>query len=335
MQLSSGLAAFVVNEVPLYEPCGEGPHTYVRIEKMGLTTRDAITVVADRAGVRARDVGTAGQKDKFARTTQWMSLPPGAKEFTAGEQLSDSLQILDVSHHGNKLRTGHLKGNGFELTFDVDDAALPEIRQVMDRIASEGMRNYYGPQRFGRGLNNVTAARQWAYGHTRMRGKSARFKEELYASVLQSEVFNRYLTARSDVDEGLLDGEVVRLDRTRSVFVVEDVPKELERFDSGDLIPTGPMFGPKMVRAHGRALLLEDAAEAEINLDDDARVVVARRGKGTRRDLIVRPTGTRAEVASPGRVVVCFTLPSGSYATQLARELTRLSWDQPLRPTVE
>ncbi|MFT6399832.1 MAG: tRNA pseudouridine13 synthase [Bradymonadia bacterium] len=168
-----------------------------------------------------------------------------------------------------------------------------------------------------------------------MRGKSARFKEELYASVLQSEVFNRYLTARSDVDEGLLDGEVVRLDRTRSVFVVEDVPKELERFDSGDLIPTGPMFGPKMVRAHGRALLLEDAAEAEINLDDDARVVVARRGKGTRRDLIVRPTGTRAEVASPGRVVVCFTLPSGSYATQLARELTRLSWDQPLRPTVE
>ncbi|MFT6399833.1 MAG: tRNA pseudouridine13 synthase [Bradymonadia bacterium] len=145
MQLSSGLAAFVVNEVPLYEPCGEGPHTYVRIEKMGLTTRDAITVVADRAGVRARDVGTAGQKDKFARTTQWMSLPPGAKEFTAGEQLSDSLQILDVSHHGNKLRTGHLKGNGFELTFDVDDAALPEIRQVMDRIASEGMRNYYGP----------------------------------------------------------------------------------------------------------------------------------------------------------------------------------------------
>lgn len=335
MRLSRGLASFVVNEVPLYEPCGEGPHTYVRIEKIGMTTRDAVGAVADCANVRTRDIGTAGQKDKFAKTTQWMSLPPGAGQLEAGEELSDSLRVLEVSRHGNKLRTGHLKGNGFELTFDVDDAALPEIQQVMARIAEEGLRNYYGPQRFGRGGNNVTSARQWAYGHTRMRGKSARFKEELYASVLQSEVFNRYLTARAEVDAPLLDGEVVRLNGTRSVFVVEDVEKELERLQTGDLIRTGPMFGPKMVRAQGSALSLEDSAEAEIELDGDAKIVVARRGKGTRRDLFVRPTGTRADVAAPGRVVVGFTLPSGSYATQLARELTRLSWDQPLRPTVE
>ena len=29
---------FVVDELPLYDPCGQGEHTYARIEKEGLST---------------------------------------------------------------------------------------------------------------------------------------------------------------------------------------------------------------------------------------------------------------------------------------------------------
>ena len=338
LRLAPGNDAFVVHEVPLYEPCGEGPHTYVRIEKNGLTTREAVNELAYFADVRSRDIGTAGQKDKHARTTQWMSLPPGAAAPIEGDEITDRLRVLEVANHGNKLRTGHVRGNRFELTFETtDDAdvAVQRVQRALDSLTSEGLHNYYGPQRFGRHGGNVEKALDWAYGRARMRGKSARFKQEMYASALQSEVFNRYLSDRVSRPERLLSGEVVRLDGSRSVFVVEDIEAELVRLNEGDIIPTGPMFGPKMVRATGVAGEMEAAAERGLGLDDRAQDVVARRARGTRRDLIVRPDEARADVAGPGRVVVCFGLPSGSYATQLARELTRLPWNQPLRPPTE
>ena len=336
--LAPGPESFVVHEEPLYLPSGEGPHTYVRIEKIGLTTREAVSLLCEAVGASPRDVGYAGQKDKHARTTQWISLPPGVDALSAGQQISDELRLLEVSRHTNKLRVGHLVGNKFELTFDVSgdlQASVDAVGAALGRLSETGMRNYYGPQRFGRGGRNVASGLAWARGEFRLRGKSARYKSDLFASSLQSDVFNRYLTARAAREERLLEGEIVRLAGSKSVFVVESVADELERLHSGDLVPTGPMFGPKMVRAAGVAAALERAAEDELGLDEEAQAVVARRARGTRRDLYVPIGEARAEVASPGRVVVCFSLPSGSYATQLARELTRLPWKQPLRPTHE
>ena len=40
---------FFVQEIPLYEPSGQGEHVYCEIEKMGITTFDAIDRVAQGA----------------------------------------------------------------------------------------------------------------------------------------------------------------------------------------------------------------------------------------------------------------------------------------------
>ncbi len=45
---------FLVEEVPSYEPCGQGEHTYARIEKRGLTTPMAVEHVARALGVNPR-----------------------------------------------------------------------------------------------------------------------------------------------------------------------------------------------------------------------------------------------------------------------------------------
>ena len=66
---------FVVEEIPAYAPSGEGTHTFVWLEKQGLTTFDAIALVAKAFGLSSRDVGYAGLKDKQATTRQWLSLP--------------------------------------------------------------------------------------------------------------------------------------------------------------------------------------------------------------------------------------------------------------------
>ncbi|HZS10983.1 MAG TPA: tRNA pseudouridine(13) synthase TruD, partial [Nitrospirales bacterium] len=54
---------FVVEEQPLYLPCGEGEHLYLKITKRGLSTPDLISRLSSTLGVKARGIGVAGQKD--------------------------------------------------------------------------------------------------------------------------------------------------------------------------------------------------------------------------------------------------------------------------------
>ena len=75
---------FVVEELPAYTPSGEGSHTFLWLEKRGLTTFDAIAQVAAAFGVAARDIGYAGMKDKHATTRQWLSVPESRPRARAG-----------------------------------------------------------------------------------------------------------------------------------------------------------------------------------------------------------------------------------------------------------
>src|SRR6266542_3400236 len=97
---------FRVDEVPAYLPSGAGPHLYVRIEKRGRTTRDAVRALAGALGVAERDAGFAGMKDKDAVTTQWLSFPV-ARDPDPASLAGPGIRVLEVSRHANKLRTGH------------------------------------------------------------------------------------------------------------------------------------------------------------------------------------------------------------------------------------
>ena len=39
---------FIVDEVPAYEPCGEGEHTYFRVEKRAITTMQLLRQIAEK-----------------------------------------------------------------------------------------------------------------------------------------------------------------------------------------------------------------------------------------------------------------------------------------------
>src|SRR6185503_8992246 len=65
---------FFVQEIPIYEPSGEGEHVYCEIQKVGLTTFDAINAIARALNVSTRDIGYAGLKDAAAITRQVLSI---------------------------------------------------------------------------------------------------------------------------------------------------------------------------------------------------------------------------------------------------------------------
>ena len=69
---------FVVEEVPLYEPCGEGEHTYLWIEKRGVSTHAAIRLLGKALGRKEREFGYAGLKDARAVTRQFISIAMAA-----------------------------------------------------------------------------------------------------------------------------------------------------------------------------------------------------------------------------------------------------------------
>ena len=326
---------FCVDEIPLYDFTGEGPHTYVRVRKRDWTTRDMIRSLARTAGVSDRDVGSAGMKDRWAVTTQWLSFPEGCRS-PEDWDLEGGLEVIEVTHHGNKLRTGHLRANRFSIRLqDCPEngaesgasSALERAQALVAAINERGLPNYFGPQRFGNAGMNVERSLRWLGGRTR--GPRKAHVAKFNASVLQSEVFNRYVSARRKLGlERLFVGETVRLNGSGSVFTVTDPEADAPRLAAGDIVLTAPMVGPKARVAEGPLVQLEQAAIEGAGLDEVALGRLAQFGKGARRDILMFPEVLSVE-RSDDRLVLTFVLPSGSYATQLTREFTRGPWLEP------
>jgi tRNA pseudouridine13 synthase len=325
---------FLVDEVPLYVASGKGEHQYLHVRKRLLTTPDMVRRVARAAGVNEREVGYAGLKDKHAVTSQWLSL--FSKTALSTElPVGPGIEILQVTRHENKLRTGHLLGNRFTITLvGVTDEAAARAEAVVAMLRRDGLPNYFGAQRFGHAGRNVADALAWLVRGARGRN---RFEQKLFPSVVQSELFNRYLSARLALGrQRLIAGEVVRLEGAGAMFRVDDVEKEQPRLAARDLHLTGPMVGPKMRPAAADALALEQRLARELGLDEAMLEALGRHAPGARRDLFaplgdltMEPVTDRSEPA----LRLSFTLPAGGYATEVIRQLTHEPFLAPPKAT--
>src|SRR5437667_5935533 len=101
---------FEVEEIPAYEPSGQGDHLYLWIEKRDVGAEFLVRELAKRLGIRAGDIGTAGLKDRRAVTRQWVSVPKQVEDRLAAID-GDAIRILSVSRHKNKLSPGDVRGN--------------------------------------------------------------------------------------------------------------------------------------------------------------------------------------------------------------------------------
>jgi tRNA pseudouridine13 synthase len=311
---------FTVDEVAAFVPSGSGDHFWVRLRKRNRTTPALVREIARAAGVDQRELGYAGLKDKRAVTSQWLSVPASASP-PERWALPEDIELLEATRHARKLRTGQQRGNVFAVRIvGVCEGALERAEAICGRIRQDGLHNSFGEQRFGRDGDNLSSALDWL-----RRGAPGRdrFLRKLYPSVIQSEVFNRYLSARRELDfSRLIAGEIVRLDGSSSVFVVLDPELEHPRLERRDIHLTGPIVGPKAKQAEGNALALEAAVINELGLAAAELDALARLAPGSRRDLVVFPEELSVQMDSPGTLLVRFFLPSGSYATNLVRELS-------------
>lgn len=140
---------FYVEEIPRYQPSGQGQHTYLRFEKTGMTTLAAINRIAQALSISPKAIGYAGLKDANAVTQQTISINEVSPESVQNLDLV-GIRILEVARHRNKLKVGHLAGNRFKIRVsDVTKAHLPQVESLLARLQQIGIPNYFGEQRFG------------------------------------------------------------------------------------------------------------------------------------------------------------------------------------------
>ena len=145
---------FVVEEIPAYEPCGEGEHLYLGIQKTGVSHGELLRVLERHFDVSHKQIGYAGMKDKHAVTRQMISihLPDDPREVQPNHE---RIAVLWAARHRNKLRRGHLRGNRFSIRIrDVEPVHAPTALRVLRELEGRGMPAWYGEQRFGYRLNN-------------------------------------------------------------------------------------------------------------------------------------------------------------------------------------
>jgi len=293
---------FIVTELPLQLPAGEGEHLWLDIEKNGANTAFVAQQLAQAAGVQDRDVGYAGLKDRYAVTRQWFSiyLPKGETPDLTQLQHPE-FKVLAQTRHVKKLRPGDLQGNRFRIVLrDVagDLDAMNAIEANLQAVASQGVPNYFGTQRFGFEGGNVEQGRAMLAREIRVRNPKTK---GIYLSAVRSFVFNEVLALR--IGQGLwgqtLPGDVMD--------------------EAGQ--PTGPLWGRGRVTTTDAAQTLENGvAERHATLCDGMEHAGLDQ---ERRALVARPADLLWEWPQADQLVLTFALPAGNYATSVLNEILR------------
>ncbi len=316
---------FVVEELPLFAPSGAGEHIWVEVEKRLRTTEEVARELAAAAGVDPGQVGWAGRKDREAVARQWLSVPglaPGRAAALGG----DGWRVLQAARHGERLRLGELAGNRFRLRLrDVDATAAAAAARQLANLASHGMPNAFGAQRYGHDGGNAERGARLLRGEPVAGGRR---DQRLYLSALQSAVFDRVLRDRPALPHQPLAGDLALVHASGALLLVGSPalpagPPLDERAARFELSPTGPLVGHKMRVPRGEALVRERAAAAALGVPwvPDLPRLRGHLLPGGRRPLRVPVAEASQHRHEDDTLELTFVLPPGSYATVLVAAL--------------
>ena len=169
LSLRPGSAHFRVYEIPAYTLKGSGEHLCCLLEKENLTTEQCVKALSRCHKVPHKNIGYAGRKDRHGITRQWFSIQYGTEE--QFDNLHDfipedgRIEILELNRHHKKIKIGHLAGNRFALDLASDNNDLSSAQQSITELASNGIPNLFGKQRFGAHGTNVALAQALGKHH--------------------------------------------------------------------------------------------------------------------------------------------------------------------------
>lgn len=242
---------FYVEEIPLSLPSGNGPNTWIFIEKIGRNTLDVVLDIAKELKISRKRMGFAGMKDKTARTRQWLCVSNSSVEEI--QSISDKLynvEVLEIKQNEKKLRIGQLVGNKFKILIRNTEDPENDVKtaqDVLQHLMETGVPNYYGWQRFGKERSNTHVVGEYLV-HNDVKGAV-----DAYIGNPYPEEREHIKEARALYDEGKLEEayqkmpgsmryekmllrELLNLQRRKGelteksyIIAIESLPKPLKR----------------------------------------------------------------------------------------------------------
>ncbi len=314
---------FQVDEIPLLSPCGEGEHIYLHIKKREVNTHWVARLLAEKFAVKEQDVSYAGQKDRYAVTTQWFSIyaPKVELQLETRPFPDEDIEILQQTRHSKKLRRGDLVGNRFNIILrqvhSEKETQLSAVKQAVEnnlqKIKQSGVPNYFGLQRFGRGGGNMDQALAMLTGKRREKNRQ---KKSMYLSAARSYIFNEVIAAR--IAQGLW-GKTLAGD----IDVANNATDQARQ-------ATAPMWGRGRLNSKEDTLILEKTVSGPNHELCDGMEFAGL--KQERRDIVSNIENMQwqwleDESGQPGALSlnISFALAAGHYATSVLQEFMQVT----------
>ena len=145
---------FIVEEVlPENFLKKEGSYNVYKLEKTNLSTLQVIRFLSKKLKILPSQIGFAGLKDKYAVTTQYLTIPKDCKldDFCVErKKKKEKFCIKKVGKSDKPLSLGDNKGNIFTITLrNINKELRKNIYKNLEIINQYGLANYFGEQRFG------------------------------------------------------------------------------------------------------------------------------------------------------------------------------------------
>ncbi|MCH7815732.1 MAG: tRNA pseudouridine(13) synthase TruD [Proteobacteria bacterium] len=328
---------FCVDEDLGFAFTGEGEHFCIRVKKIDLTTNDVARRISSATGTKLSAIGYSGLKDKRGECTQWFSVHLAADEEGKVRDIENEfLQILESQRNNRKLKIGSHKSNHFKIRLRDCIGSQSEFEEKLRLIQRDGVPNYFGPQRFGKQMSNMTQVlelmrrqRQTADNESISNKERRRQQRSMLYSAARSYLFNQLLSTRlADKNwNRYIEGDVLNLNATNRCFVLQDdqnwdqvLQQRLETFD---IHITGALAG--LIDAKDKYVSRRQAADIEeavfahfgTMLDDLKQLGL----HASRRALRFVPANLRWSWATDRDLLLEFKLSKGTYATSFLREL--------------
>ena len=298
---------FIVEEIPLrkffskyarsdsgMKPV-DGPYVLAMLKKKGMTTPDAIKIILKELKINRNAIGYAGLKAKFAVTSQYVTI---RKESFRAIKTS-KFELVYVSMINKMMQVGELEGNKFVIT--LHGCKKPENVETTLQQLSNGLPNYFGPQRFGKNMDNHRI------GKFILQRKNSEALD-----LINSQTKRRYVSLDS-VDKKMLK---FFIHAYQSYIFNQMVDEYVKKGKAFDMIPIVG-YNTKLDSATKKFLDKDGLQTGNFEIRE-----LSMKCEGSTRAAFIKPK-ILAYSIDGDTLRVEFELPKGSYATVLIREVTK------------
>jgi tRNA pseudouridine13 synthase len=180
MKLKQSPDDFVVEERTDVAPAAAGEFAFYRLDKVGWTTPDALAAVRRRWQIDRRRMSYGGLKDRYARTSQFLTIFRGPRRSLTHERIAATYLGQVVEPY----TAIHIRANAFTLTLRaLPGSERPKVEAALAEVVRAGLPNYFDDQRFGSvGEAGAFVAREMVFG---------RFEEALRLALAAPYAFDR------------------------------------------------------------------------------------------------------------------------------------------------